>query len=87
MEEPKVKAVVSIDADKMEGIYSNSFHMRANGEEARIDFLFLDDETLDPETREIQGKVVARINMTGETFRDLARVIGEVCAKEYGDAE
>lgn len=86
MEEPKVKAVVSIDADMVQGVYANGFKVRARDEEARIDFIYLDDDTLVPETREIRGKVVARVNMTGDNLRDLARVLSDVCAREYGDA-
>ena len=86
MKERGVKAIVSIDPDRMEGVYANSFKMRANGEETRIDFLYLDDDTLDEETREIHGKVVARVNMSGVNFRDLAKVIEDVCAREYGNS-
>ena len=73
---------ISVDMNDFEGVTAHMFQLTNAGTEARIDCIYLDHAAVVQNAPEVQGKVVARINMSQENLRKLY----ELLAKHFDKA-
>lgn len=67
----QIQISTSMNMDDFEGVTVHSFEIMTQGEEARLDCIYVDFKPALNGQSEVPGKVVARLNMSTQRLKEL----------------
>ena len=69
---------INASMDDFEGVTAHMFQVTAIDSEARLDCIYIDQMALAAGESAVQGKVVARVNMSTKRLQELYDLLGQL---------